>query len=87
MLFISKLSLPLSLLLASFATTITVESDSGELIIDTGGGLRVTFDSDNCDMTSIEYKGTNYQSQSAYSHLASGLGSDASVEYYTIGTL
>jgi rhamnogalacturonan endolyase len=75
----------LTLLFATSVMAISIKSESGKLKVDTGGNLVVTFDSENCDITSIEYKGIDYQSQLAYSHLASGLGSDASVEYDTIG--
>ncbi|KAF2186131.1 polysaccharide lyase family 4 protein [Zopfia rhizophila CBS 207.26] len=74
----------LPLLLVTGAIAISVKTGTGTIIVDTDGDLVVTFDSDNCDMTSIKYKGTEYQTQTAYSHLASGLGSDASVKYKTI---
>ncbi|BCS19875.1 uncharacterized protein APUU_20307A [Aspergillus puulaauensis] len=74
----------LSLLLATGALAISVDTGNGTLVVDTGGDLVVTFNSDDCDITSIKYQGTEYQNEPNYSHLASGLGSGTSVEYDTI---
>ena len=67
------------------ATAIGVRNESSAIVVESGAGLNVTFDSNNCDITSLKYKGVEYQSQLAYSHLASGLGSDATVEYDLVG--
>ena len=75
----------ISLLLVG-VIAINVRNESDALIVETGAGLDVTFETESCDITSLKYKGAEYQSQLAYSHLASGLGSDAVVKYDIAGT-
>ncbi|KAL4867525.1 hypothetical protein BDV12DRAFT_186584 [Aspergillus spectabilis] len=67
----------------SLASGFFFSSGDGGFVVDTGGDLVVTINSE-CDFTSIKYQGTEYQNADSFSHLASGLGSDASVSYEII---
>lgn len=56
----------------------TIDAGSAESFI-------VTISRTNCDITSIKYRGVEYQYQSTKSHIASGLGS-ATVSATTINS-
>ncbi|PVF96908.1 hypothetical protein CPB86DRAFT_775568 [Serendipita vermifera] len=63
-------------------------STSGSTItVDAGSSNSLVFkvNSNTCDITSLVYRGSEYQYQSTYSHIASGLGS-ATVSATTIGS-
>ncbi|KAF8993461.1 polysaccharide lyase family 4 protein [Hymenopellis radicata] len=47
------------------------------MLMDTGGGLVVTIDTSNGDITSIDFDGTELQDSSKFTQLSSGLGSAA----------
>ena len=79
------------LALLGFAATafgITVTTSTASYTIDSGDtdGFVVAVSRSTGDITSILYRGTQYQYQSTYSHIASGLGS-ATVSYTTVGKL
>jgi rhamnogalacturonan endolyase len=85
-------AIKLLLLLALFAVRTVYAafgySTSGSTItVDAGSSNSLVFkvNSNNCDITSLVYRGTEYQYQSTYSHIASGLGS-ATVSATTIGS-
>ena len=78
------------LTLLGFAATalgITVTTSTASYTIDSGDsdGFVVAVSRSTGDITSILYRGTQYQYQSTYSHIASGLGS-AMVSYTTVGS-
>mgnify|MGYP003642189384 CR=1 FL=1 len=78
------------LTLLGFAATalgITVTTSTASYTIDSGDsdGFVVAVSRSTGDITSILYRGTQYQYQSTYSHIASGLGS-ATVSYTTVGS-
>ncbi|KAF9021055.1 Rhamnogalacturonase B, partial [Hymenopellis radicata] len=54
---------------------ITTSGDN--MLMDTGGGLVVTIDTSNGDITSIDFDGTELQDSSKFTQLSSGLGSAA----------
>ncbi|KFY69374.1 hypothetical protein V496_00309 [Pseudogymnoascus sp. VKM F-4515 (FW-2607)] len=69
---------------AAFAITTsdasyTIDAGSAESFI-------VTVSRANCDITSIKYRGVEYQYQSTFSHIASGLGSGTTVSATTINS-
>ena len=67
--------------LAAFGVT----TSSSSYTIDSGSsnGFVVTVSRSDCSITSIKYRGTEYQYKSQTSHIASGLGS-ADVSYTTV---
>ncbi|KAH9212763.1 Rhamnogalacturonase B, N-terminal-domain-containing protein [Leptodontidium sp. 2 PMI_412] len=81
---------PLILTILGFAASalgISVTTSTASYTIDSGSsdGFVVAVSRSTCDITSILYRGTQYQYQSTASHIASGLGS-ATVSYTTVGT-
>ncbi|KAI1260620.1 polysaccharide lyase family 4 protein [Xylariaceae sp. FL1019] len=66
---------------------ITVTSSTASYVVDTESSYNfiVTISRSTCDITSLKFYGTEYQYQSTGSHIASGLGSGASVSYTTSG--
>ncbi|KAF3938925.1 hypothetical protein ABW19_dt0200960 [Dactylella cylindrospora] len=65
------------------AITITTASSSYTVNVESSYGFVVVISRSTCDITSLKYYGTEYQYGSTYSHIASGLGSGASVSYTT----
>ncbi|KAI0130382.1 Rhamnogalacturonase B, N-terminal-domain-containing protein [Xylariales sp. AK1849] len=65
---------------------ITVTTATASYTIDTesSDGLTTVISRTTCDITSLNFYGTEYQYSSTYSHIASGLGS-ATVSYTTSG--
>lgn len=71
-----------SVLLATFAFSSSalaafgITTSGNNIVVDAGSdnGLKVTVNSGSCDITSILYRGEEFQYQSQYSHLSSGLG-------------
>ncbi|KAI1432200.1 polysaccharide lyase family 4 protein [Xylaria sp. CBS 124048] len=70
---------------AGIVHAITVTSSTNSYVVDTASAddLVVTISRSTCDITSLKFYGTEYQYQSTYSHIASGLGSGTSVSYTT----
>lgn len=83
------LSSILSLILSwsACAAAISVTSSTSSYVVNTEGddGFIVTISRTTCDITSLVYRGTNYQYSSTGSHIASGLGSGTTVSYSTSG--
>lgn len=65
--------------------TVTTSTASYTVDAQTSDGFVVTISRTSGDVTSIKYRGTEYQYQSTYSHIASGLGT-ATVSYTTSGS-
>ncbi|KAI1395064.1 polysaccharide lyase family 4 protein [Hypoxylon fuscum] len=65
---------------------ITVSTADDSYTVDTGSsyGFTATISRSSCDITSLNFYGTEYQYGSTFSHIASGLGS-ATVSYTTSG--
>lgn len=65
---------------------ITVSTTDSAYTVDTGSSnpFTATISRSSCDITSLNFYGTEYQYSSTYSHIASGLGS-ATVSYTTSG--
>lgn len=79
----------ISFLVACFATSVlgisvTSSSSSYTVNTETGDGFTTTISRSNCDITSLRYRSTEYQSSSTMSHIASGFGA-ATVSYRTSG--
>lgn len=70
--------------LADFGVTTSTSS----YVIDSGNsnGFVVTVSRTDCSITSIKYRGTEYQYSSQSSHIASGLGS-ATVSYSIVSSM
>ncbi|CAJ2506683.1 Uu.00g078690.m01.CDS01 [Anthostomella pinea] len=68
------------------ALSITVTENDSSYIVDTESsyGFKTTISRSSCDITSLNYYGTEYQYSGTASHIASGLGS-ATVSYSTSG--
>ncbi|KAH8651093.1 family 4 polysaccharide lyase [Xylariales sp. PMI_506] len=66
---------------ASLVSGLTITSSTASYVIDTGStySFIVTISRSTCDITSLKFYGTEYQYQSTYSHIASGLGSDTAI--------
>ncbi|KAH7333110.1 Rhamnogalacturonase B, N-terminal-domain-containing protein [Rhexocercosporidium sp. MPI-PUGE-AT-0058] len=66
---------------------ISVTTSTASYTIDSGSadGFIVAISRSTCDITSILYQGKQYQYQSTFSHIASGLGS-ATVSFTTVGS-
>ncbi|KAM0808410.1 putative Rhamnogalacturonate lyase [Seiridium cardinale] len=81
-------SILLSFLLAwaGSVAAITVTTATASYTVDTESsyGFTTVISRTTCDITSLEFYGTDYQYSSTYSHIASGLGS-ATVSYTTSG--
>jgi rhamnogalacturonan endolyase len=77
-----------AVLAAAFAAAITVDETDDGIVVDVGGddGFIVTIDSSG-SISSLQYRDEEYQYSGTLSHIASGLGSDASVSYTTQGLL
>ncbi|KAF3919632.1 hypothetical protein ABW20_dc0104638 [Dactylellina cionopaga] len=78
--------LPFLLGWAAVTRAITVTSTSAAYTVNTEStyGFIVVISRSTCDITSLKYYGgVEYQYQSTYSHIASGLGSGTSVSYTT----
>ncbi|KAH8668881.1 family 4 polysaccharide lyase [Xylariales sp. PMI_506] len=67
-------------------SAITVKSSDGFYVVDTesSDSMTVSINSTSCDITSLQFQGTEYQSSSSSSQIASGLES-ANVSYTTSG--
>ncbi|KAF2192211.1 polysaccharide lyase family 4 protein [Zopfia rhizophila CBS 207.26] len=80
-----------SVLLAAFAFSSSafaafgITTTSSSVVIDAGSenSLKVTVNSNSCDITSIVYRGEELQGQSKFTHISSGLGT-ATVKAETI---
>jgi rhamnogalacturonan endolyase len=68
-----------------FGISLTKSDTSYMIDTNNSGGFAVAISRDNCDITSIVFRDTQYQYQSAFSHIASGLGSNATPSYTTTG--
>ncbi|XDG05076.1 hypothetical protein ABKA04_004691 [Annulohypoxylon sp. FPYF3050] len=68
------------------ALGISVTTSTSSYTVDTAAtyGFKVAISRSTCDVTSLNFYGTEYQYSSTYSHIASGLGS-ATVSYTTSG--
>ncbi|KAL5043355.1 hypothetical protein BDW71DRAFT_216323 [Aspergillus fruticulosus] len=64
--------------------TVTETDDGITVDVEGDDGFVVTIDSTG-SISSLQYRGTQYQYSGTLSHIASGLGSDASVSYTTQG--
>ncbi|KAI1085480.1 polysaccharide lyase family 4 protein [Whalleya microplaca] len=64
--------------------TVTTADSSYTVDTESSYGFTATISRSSCDITSLNYYGTEYQYSSTYSHIASGLGS-ATVSYTTSG--
>ncbi|KAL3478062.1 Rhamnogalacturonase B, N-terminal-domain-containing protein [Aspergillus californicus] len=75
-----------TLLAATLVTGLTVDETDAGIVVDTESddGFVVTIDSSG-SISSLQYRSTEYQYSGTLSHIASGLGSDASVSYTTEG--
>ncbi|KAL2854517.1 galactose mutarotase-like domain-containing protein [Aspergillus pseudoustus] len=75
-----------AILTASLVAALTVEETDDGIVVDVEGddGFIVTIDSTG-SISSLQYRSTEYQYSGTLSHIASGLGSDASVSYTTQG--
>lgn len=70
-------------LLATFAFSTSalaafgITTSGSNIVVDAGSdnAFKVTVNSGSCDITSILYRGEEFQYQSTYSHISSGLGS------------
>lgn len=72
---------------ASLVSAITVTTATASYTVNTEStyGFVVVISRTTCDITSLKFYGTEYQYSSTYSHIASGLGSGATVSYTTSG--
>lgn len=72
---------------ASSVLAITVSESSSSYTIDTQSdyGFVVDVDRDNCDITSLQFYGTEYQYSGTHSHIGSGLGTGTQVSYTQSG--
>jgi rhamnogalacturonan endolyase len=66
---------------------ITVTTSTASYTINTGSsyGFIAVISRTTCDITSLNFYGTEYQYASTYSHIASGLGTGTTVSYTTSG--
>lgn len=64
---------------------IKVTTNSASYIVDaqSANTFVVTISRSTCDITSLVYRGTQYQYGSTFSHIASGLGGGAAVSFST----
>lgn len=74
-----------TLLAPVLAITVDTTDDAYTVNTDSGNGFKATISRSSCDITSLIYRGTDYQYASQGSHIASGLGSSVSVSYTTQG--
>lgn len=60
---------------------ITVTTSSASYVVNPESSYQffVTISRSTCDITSLKFYGTEYQNQSPYSHIASGLGGGTAV--------
>lgn len=61
------------------AAAFGITSSGGYYTVNNGGNLVFMINQSDGDMTSCKYKGVEYQSQTQWSHVESGLGSGASI--------
>ncbi|RDW93720.1 uncharacterized protein DSM5745_01042 [Aspergillus mulundensis] len=75
-----------ALLSAALVASLTVDKTDDGIVVDVEGddGFVVTIDSTG-SISSLQYRNAEYQYSGTLSHIASGLGSDASVSYNTQG--
>lgn len=75
-----------TLLAATLVTGLTVDETDAGIVVDTGSddGFVVTIDSSG-SISSLQYRNAEYQYSGTLSHIASGLGSAASVSHTTQG--
>ena len=79
----------LSLWTSATSAAFGLSSDSTYFTVDAGSANPLIFkvNKNNCDITSILYRGVELQNQNPYSHLISGLGNGVNVQGTTIGGL
>jgi rhamnogalacturonan endolyase len=77
-----------ALLAAALVSGISVDETDDSIVVDVGGddGFIVTIDSSG-SISSLQYRDAEYQYSGTLSHIASGLGSEASVSYTAQGLL
>lgn len=63
---------------------VTESSSSYVVNVESSNGMTATISRKSCDITSLKFRGTEYQYSSSYSQIASGLGT-ATVSYTTSG--
>lgn len=81
-----KIAACISALLAPvLAITVDETDDAYTVNTESSNGLKTTINRSSCDITSLIYRGNDYQYSSQSSHIASGLGSSVSVSYTTSG--
>ena len=72
-----------SLLAPALAISVDTTDDAYTVNTDSGNGFKTTVSRSNCDITSLIFRGTDYQFSGQKSHIASGLSSDATDVSFT----
>ena len=74
---LSKLAATATLFAPTAFAAFGITTSSGSYVIDAGSSnpFKVTVSSSSCDITSILYRGEEFQYKSKGSHISSGLGS------------
>ena len=72
-----------TLLIPALAISVDTTSSAYTVNAGSGNGFKTTISRSNCDITSLIFRGTDYQFSGTKSHIGSGLSSGATTVSYT----